>query len=95
MMRQNLIELLSIHENPVDAVDAIVDYLEDIGLSLSDNGWLDGHLLDDLTTVIRKSPDLQKSALEILAHLDDCLALDGNGWLDDDPEAVSYINLNY
>lgn len=87
------------HEN---SSDKILGMLDDEGLGLDGNGWLDDDdtgqcpLRQKIQKVIASNPDPDVCAMKILFTLDDeGLSLLGNGWLDDDIEAQEFIKNEY
>lgn len=83
-------------------LDEIFEMLDNSGLGLSGNGWLDNWntgqclLSRHIQEVIATNPDPDICAMKILFTLDDeGLSLLGNGWLDDDNEAQDFIKNEY
>jgi uncharacterized protein YidB (DUF937 family) len=82
--------------------DDIFEMLDNAGLGLSANGWLDNEdteqcpLSRHVQDVIANNQDPDVCAMKILFTLDDeGLSLLGNGWLDDDDEAKEFIDNEY
>ncbi len=69
-----------------EASRSIYDYLDNEGLGLSDNDFIDDP--EDLSDIISfQDGKAMHSAVEILCCLEDeGLSLNGNGWFDNDPE---------
>jgi hypothetical protein len=98
-LRSKIIDLIQEHQEPSFAAWEILDMLDDQGLSLYGNGWLE---LDEtyvknksyfgLTEIVQGHNDPNQAALHILLRLEEIgLSLSGNGWLDDDKEALEFV----
>ena len=45
----------------------------------------------DIQKIIEENGDPEATALKIVKYLDDELGLSGNGWFDNDPKALEYL----
>jgi hypothetical protein len=95
-------EIVAVLEKKLEASRAAWDILmvlEDQGLSLFGNGWLEhdddyeeGCNYFGLTQIIKDEPEINLASLKIISALETMgLGLEGNGWLDDDEEAVEFL----
>ncbi|MEG0869800.1 MAG: hypothetical protein RSG77_22580 [Hafnia sp.] len=101
-LRKSIAEIIQTDGYGESTVDNIVSYLEDEGLGLEGNGWLEGErgdpnsLTGKMIAAFKPELGADTNALIVLITLDMAgLSLIGNGWLDDDPEAVDLIYEQY
>lgn len=80
----------------------ILCMLEDTGLSLFGNGFLEhdaeyepGCNYFGITKVIAGEEDIHLTSMKVISKLEEIgLSLSGNGWLDDDKEAIDYLDID-
>jgi hypothetical protein len=98
-LRSKIIAVLEKKLEASQAAWAILMALEEEGLSIFGNGFLEldeeyeeGCNYGGLTQIIKDEADTNLASLQIISALETMgLGLEGNGWLDDDEEAVAFL----
>ena len=98
-LRSNIAEIIKANQEPSLAAWKILLMLDDEGLSIFGNGFLEhdddyepGCAYFGITEKVVHDEGAERAAFNVLSKLEEIgLSLNGNGWLDDDEEALAFF----
>lgn len=98
-LRSKITEIIQANQEPSKAAWEILLMLENKGLSIFGNGFLEhdddyepGCSYFGITETVAQAEEPAKAAFSVLSKLEEIgLSLSGNGWLDDDEEALAFF----
>lgn len=98
-LRAKITEIIKANQEPSEAAWKILLMLDDEGLSIFGNGFLEhdddyepGCRYFGITDKVVHEEGPGRAAFDVLSQLEEIgLSLQGNGWLDDDEQALAFF----